>query len=193
MDNVENVSCVREKKRNSVWNFGYGRALLAGTVLCVCACVSPLYAESGEEPKNTQNMEHSIAKIKGELRQNSSEKSNPVKEGIPRWGSDDSEEISSPGWRVLKGLGLCVGLLLIGASVIKRLHNPAGSPTDRRISVLERVSVGSKTSLLLVEVDGKTVLTSVGPESVSFMNVSNSENFKNSLDVVCEPEVKLSA
>ena len=68
---------------------------------------------------------------------------------------------------MVRGLGLCVGLLLVAAALMRRARQREGILGARRLEVLERVMVAPKTALVLARVDGRTVLCAVGADRVS--------------------------
>lgn len=78
--------------------------------------------------------------------------------------------------RLFSGLLICLGVFCCGIYLAKRrgLIKHTG---ERRVSILERIPLTARTSLVLLEKDGKEILLSVGSEQVSYL--LNSENDQN--------------
>ncbi len=75
--------------------------------------------------------------------------------------------------RVVEGLLLTLGVFFIGMWGYRKLSgNSLPKTSARRIKVVERVAVGGKTALVLAEIDGRSVLMSVGSERVAFFGDS---------------------
>ncbi len=72
--------------------------------------------------------------------------------------------------KVFQGLALCIGAFLIFIWGLKKLNGGAAQTGNRRLTVLEKIPVAPKTSLLLVRVDQRDVLIGVGAENVSFLS-----------------------
>ena len=76
-----------------------------------------------------------------------------------------------------------------------------GSIPQRRITVLEKASITSKSSLILAEVDGQRVLLVAGAEQVTPVEYVNFNSCESSgldsqfetAEVQCVEEIKLSA
>lgn len=82
-----------------------------------------------------------------------------------------SSDIS--GVRVIEGLFLTLGVFFIGVWGYRKINGQSFPKTSaRRIRVVERVAVGGKTALVLAEIDGRSVLMSVGSERVAFFGDS---------------------
>lgn len=109
-------------------------------------------------------------------------------------GSTASQKAAEPEsinlWKGVEALVLCLGVLFIGVALAKKLKIKGAISGARQIKVIERTVVSSKTSLILAEVNGSKVLLSVGPERVSFLNMTTSE-FNPSLETLCEAEGKI--
>ena len=87
-----------------------------------------------------------------------------------------------------KGLAICLAILFIGAAVYKRL-NPSVVSTRRaqRMQVLDRLSLGGRAAVLLVEIDGRQALIGVAADSVSIQpwSTSDHQSFENSMESEC--------
>lgn len=71
--------------------------------------------------------------------------------------------------RVIGGLGLVIGLLLVGFAVVKRRGNLLPGARGNRIKVREVRHIGPRKSLVLVEVAGRELLLGVGQERISLL------------------------
>lgn len=88
-----------------------------------------------------------------------------------RTSEPPSSEIS--GLRVLQGLFLTLGVFFVGVWGYQKLNRHALPKSgSRRMKLVERVAVGPKTALVLAEIDGRSVLMSVGSERVAFFSDS---------------------
>ena len=117
-------------------------------------------------------------------------KDTTVNGGIASQKAPEPESLNL--WKGVEGLVLCVGVLFIGVALVKKLKIKGTTSGARQIKVVERTAVSPKTSLILAEVNGSKVLLSVGPDRVSFLNMTNSE-FNPSLETLCEAEGKITA
>lgn len=77
------------------------------------------------------------------------------------------------GIRVVEGMLLTLGVFFLGVWGYQKMNGHSMPKlSSRRMKVIERISVGSKTSLVLAEIDGRSVLLSVGGERVAFFSDS---------------------
>ena len=109
------------------------------------------------------------------------------------WRTDEPSSLAGAGGGMVKSLLLCIGIFLVGAALYKKFAIKGGAVSGRRIRVIERSPLSSRTFLSLVEVDGKTILLSCGPDRVSFAqatiptaSVKQTEDFEKALKAVCE-------
>lgn len=80
---------------------------------------------------------------------------NPAPEGEVSW------------LRMLEGLALCLGLFLVAVGLIRRRANSTKVATGRRMRSIERMQVGPRGSVVLLQVDGVDYLVGVGADQVS--------------------------
>lgn len=73
---------------------------------------------------------------------------------------------------LFEGLGYCLVVFFIGIHFYKRYVLKQSGPVKRHMQLVERLQISSKSSLLLVDVDGRRVLLTVGPDRTSFMSES---------------------
>jgi flagellar biogenesis protein FliO len=75
-------------------------------------------------------------------------------------------------WQMLQGLGICVGTFLVGVHFWKRSRKTLGAvPSARRLRVVERLGLGSKHAIALVEVDGRSVLVGMGAGTIALADM----------------------
>jgi len=91
--------------------------------------------------------------------------------GEPRLSA--APEAVASGFSMIQGLGICIGVFLIGVAIYKKYTGATSLrggrlSRGRRLRVVERLSVSSRTALIMAEVDGKPILFTVGPDKVSF-------------------------
>lgn len=74
----------------------------------------------------------------------------------------------SPGLKVIQALALCIGVLLIGAWFFRRFWGSGVQYAGRRLKIREKLSISPRTSLVLVEMDGRPLVLALGSEKVTF-------------------------
>jgi flagellar biogenesis protein FliO len=70
--------------------------------------------------------------------------------------------------KMLQGLGLCVGVLLIGLFFVKRFNPNIIKASTKNLRLLEKISISAKSSLVLAELDGKKFIVAVGGDNLAF-------------------------
>lgn len=114
----------------------------------------------------------------------------------------DQSPTSASAVRMIAGLALCVGVLLIGAWLVRRASGRIKPSNTRNMRIIERMPVTPKTSLMLIEIDGRRVMIAAGPEKVSFFapesgmaDTYNSDalTLKEELIELCEEQARFSA
>ena len=93
-----------------------------------------------------------------------------------------------------KGLAICLAVLFIGVAIYKRLNpNVVGTRRDQRMKVLDRLALGGRAAVLLIEVDGRQALVGVASDSVSIQPWFDgaafgaaSESFETSMESECD-------
>lgn len=88
------------------------------------------------------------------------------------WKSGAATDISAQetGFRMIKGLGICLGVLFIGVYFYKKYALQGNVSVGRTMKILERMPVSTRTSVILAEVKGRRVLLSVGSERVTMLD-----------------------
>ncbi len=114
----------------------------------------------------------------------------------------EESPLSSNAVRMIAGLALCVGVFLIGAWLVRRTSGKVKPMNTRSMRVVERMPVTSKTSLMLIEVEGRRVMIAAGPDKVSFFAPesgmadtysSDALTLKEELIELCEEQARFSA
>jgi flagellar biogenesis protein FliO len=95
-------------------------------------------------------------------------------------------------FKMLGGLLFCLGIFGGGIHLLKRYGGQAHVGGKRRLKVIERVSLTTKTSLLLVTFDGKEMLVAAGPDRAQLIHspAAADKEFEISLDRYSLPEEK---
>jgi flagellar biogenesis protein FliO len=73
---------------------------------------------------------------------------------------------------MIQGLGACLGLFFIGLALYQRTRQVGKNTQQKRLVIRERVALSQKSSLVIVECDGKSYLCSVGTDTVSVVSES---------------------
>lgn len=88
--------------------------------------------------------------------------------GIP-WESAPDTNLGASAMSMVKGLALCVAILLIGAHLYRRSTGQAGAQgPSRQLKILERLPLGPRSALLLLEVRGEPVLVGLTADGMRF-------------------------
>jgi len=107
------------------------------------------------------------------------------------WSTTDEVSVGGTAFKMFSALGLTVGALLIGLHLYRRF---SGAPTPtraRRMRVVERLPIGAKTALVLVEFDGRPMILSVGADRVTTVEPQVSEI--SDVERLCRDEEALTA
>lgn len=92
-----------------------------------------------------------------------------------------------------KGLAICLAILFIGAAAYKRLNpNIVNTRREQRMKVIDRLSLGSRSAVLLIEIDGRQALVGVAPDSVSIQPWGDGairESFESTMETQCDAKV----
>lgn len=112
-------------------------------------------------------------------------KSEPqVRLGKPSEGAWEASSSQSSVVGMLSGLALCVGVLLIGSYGYKKLHGDKIVKISKNLKIIERLPLTQKSSLCVVEWEGKKLLVGTGTDPVSFFE--SRESFGNFSEEICE-------
>ena len=116
-------------------------------------------------PPTTAGIRESILKD-GSIKESPATANNLSKQIAPLPPIDFSSSLLS----MLKGLAICIALLLLVVWVLKKLKSPIVTGHGRSLKIIERLPVSAKSSILLIEVNNKRVLIGVGSEPVSLIS-----------------------
>lgn len=109
------------------------------------------------------------------------------------WRPDALEPSGTP-FLMFKGLGVCLAVLLIGAWIVKKTGLAKPRTGSGRIKILERCPLSTKSSIVLLEIEGKSILVAVGPEQVTLLSEGGKDSrFEQSLEDECARELQHSA
>ena len=82
-----------------------------------------------------------------------------------------TEEASSFSGRVFQGLSLCLGLFFVMVYFLKRTRRDGSDGAQRsRLMLRERISVGPKSNVALIAVDGRELLVGVSESGVTLLH-----------------------
>ncbi len=117
---------------------------------------------------------------------------------VENWRSETETSVAGAGMRMIQALALCVGALLVGLHLFKKYNKTAGrAPSGRKMRVIERIAVSAKTSLVMLDVEGRTVVISVGPDHVSQVQTeataSRADDYSDPMEVLCREDFKATA
>ncbi len=121
------------------------RWLISMVLICCGFVVSPAWAEP--EPSLAQRLmlKETTAKVQA-----------------------PEDNLGNSALRLVQGLGICLGALGILIFTLRKKIKGNFQFSSKRMRVLERMPLTSKTTLLLVQMDSKTIMLAVGGEKVSF-------------------------
>jgi flagellar biogenesis protein FliO len=84
------------------------------------------------------------------------------------------QDLTSTALRMFQSLGIILGCFLIGAWAYKKyILKEVGGVSASRIKVLERMSVSTRGTVILSEIDGKKILIGITPQSINFLDLTS--------------------
>lgn len=87
--------------------------------------------------------------------------------------SDFNPEETLPYARALQGLLFCLGVLLVGAHLVKKYKKPS-SQSQSPFNIEGRIHLSPKTTITLLSVEGKRVVVASGSDQVSLLPLDSS-------------------
>jgi len=104
--------------------------------------------------------------------------------GVTSFGAADSGSVTASCLRMVGALFFCLGVFAGGVHLYRRCATKAGGLSKRRMVVRERLALSSKSSLVLVSLDGKEFVVASGSENVTLVptNTITAASFSESLD-----------
>ena len=94
------------------------------------------------------------------------------KNTLTDWREKPAMEPSTGVMPMLQGLGLSLGVFFIAVYFLKRYKMPGQGTARRKLRVIERLPISSKTAVMLVEVGGQEIFLTVGSEHVTVLGDS---------------------
>lgn len=107
------------------------------------------------------------------------------------WRTTEEVSVGGTAFKMFSALGLTVGALLIGLHLYRRFSGVPAPTRARRMRVVERLPIGGKTALVLVEFDGRPMILSVGADRVTTVEPQVSEI--SDVERLCRDEQALTA
>ncbi len=169
------------------WSDSMKRFLPALIVLLLLSA-SALPAQDRTPVSEAEKLE----RTKAILAENSSAAAGGKQRTQSPWNGDTEQGFGAAGASMFKSLAFCLGILLVGLAVYRKLNRRNETGGSKRIRVLEKVPLTHRSVLVLLEVDGRKIVASAGQDHVSFLNMdggAKEENtFEQSLKEVCVKE-----
>ncbi len=103
---------------------------------------------------------------------------------VVNFGAADSGSVTASCLRMVGALFFCLGIFAGGVHLYRRFGNKVGSASKRRMIVRERLSLSSKSALMLVSLDGREFIVASGSEHVNLVptNTIMAASFSESLE-----------
>lgn len=115
----------------------------------------------------------------------------------PQTWRGQAESVDKAGYSMVIGLGLCITVLFGGLALAKKAGWVKAPARNRSVQVLEKVALSPKSSLCVIEAEGKKYLIAVGSERVSLVSRLGQESIAVGDDsfeeYLCEKAQPLSA
>jgi len=107
------------------------------------------------------------------------------------WRSTEEVSVGGAAVKMVTALGLVLGTLLIGLHIHRKVTGKSTPLRSRRLKLIERLPVSGKTALVLVELDGRPLVLSVGGDRVTALEPQVSEF--TDVERLCRDESALAA
>lgn len=110
--------------------------------------------------------------------------------GAMNFAASDSGSVTASCLRMVGALFFCLGVFAGGIHLYRKFALKAVGTSKRRMVVRERLALSSKSSLVLVSLDGKEFVVASGSENVTLVptNAITASAFSESLDEESERE-----
>jgi flagellar biogenesis protein FliO len=104
--------------------------------------------------------------------------------GVVNFGANDSGSATASCLRMVGALFFCLGVFAGGVHLYRKFVHKVGTASKRRMIVRERLSLSSKSALILVSLDGKEFVVASGSEHVTLVptNTIMAASFSESLE-----------
>lgn len=173
--------------------------LLMRSTVCLAEGLSAqdVFGDSQAAPKEVQSAEQRLERTRELFAERAKNAASKAQAGAA-WKAEEQPSLGGAGFKMIQALGLCVGILLIGLHFFKKYNaRSMNAGGGRRMRVIERMSIGPKTALVLVELEGKRLLLSVGADRVSHITTDAQDELPleltNSMELVCQDDVRATA
>ena len=118
------------------------------------------------------------------------------KANVSDWSTGAETNVSAQGFKMLQGLALCIGAFLVGFGIFKKITGRTSQTAGRTMKVLDRIPLAAKTMLVLVEVEGRKFLLTVGSDRSTVVRLEQHENrraeFDESIELLCKDDLRIS-
>ncbi|MBX7144172.1 MAG: flagellar biosynthetic protein FliO [Oligoflexia bacterium] len=158
--------------------------------VCCLTCLLLALPARAEETSTLSNAEQKLARTR-QMVQEQGEGLRPAawKPGL----APEQDSIGTAAFKMVKGLGLCIGALLIALHLYRRKHPSSAAAVGRQLRIIERLPINTKTSLVMAEIAGKRVVLAVGADRVSTVvhdvdAPSSEEMIELPMEYVCAEE-----
>jgi len=133
-----------------------------------------LQAQSAAVNSSSDNSSLSSSSESSTSAQVSESKIERIKQAqLEKQGDPSLASVENLSWYpMLKGLGICIGLLAVMIFLNKKLGLNKIASGKKRVKVLERVALTPKTAIYLVSIDGAEMFLSVGADRVTSLKES---------------------
>jgi flagellar biogenesis protein FliO len=110
--------------------------------------------------------------------------------GSANFAASDSSSVTASCLRMVGALFFCLGVFAGGVHLYRKFGSRVGTSSKRRMIVRERLSLSSKSALVLVSLDGKEFVVASGSEHVTIVptNTIMATSFSESLEQETSPE-----
>lgn len=110
------------------------------------------------------------------------------------WQQESQAEFKSGAISAVQALLLALAALMLIVFALRKFYKVSPLTNTKRLKVKERLSITNKTALILVELDGRSMLVSVGPDRVSFCDrdqglIFNEADLANEVGMLCPEKV----
>jgi flagellar biogenesis protein FliO len=108
--------------------------------------------------------------------------------------SDSNENSSKSSLMLLfQGLAFCLGVFFIGLHIYKKYFLKNAITASRSMQIIERLNLGNKSSLVLVEIENKKVLVALGADKILMLENNEYQQYLNAnSDLSIDDELKYS-
>jgi flagellar biogenesis protein FliO len=151
---------------------------------------TPVFAATPED--NVVDAATSLSQKLERVGKMASEREHPAAQ--ESWRTEVPEPAGLSPMRSFEALAICLGVFLIGVHFLKRFNKNVVPGNSKRMKVIERMALSQKTALVLAQVDGKSILLSVGAERVTALQMQEIEQVIDlPMELICQEDKRASA